>query len=148
MFIAFLLQQLRVAVGAVDRDVAGRAVLVARTAQVVERRRLRAEVRAANRRVTLDAELRDGRSFQALRIRRAVRLVTRRAVSDRDRSVLEDERAALVRMAGKTWRFARECQPQTLDARTAMRFVTGRAFHSAASEAMRVRFVAEGRHLR
>src|SRR3954451_7146149 len=74
--------------------------------------------------------------------------MTRRAVSDRYGAVLENERTALVGVAGKTWRFARGRHPQTLDARTAVRLVTRRTFHSAASEAMRVRFVAERRHLR
>src|ERR1700710_1785110 len=103
MFIAFLLQQLRIAVGAVNGDVAGGAVLIARAAQVVERRRLRAEGCAADRGVTFDAELRDGRSFESLRIRRAVWLMAGCALAGGDGAVLEDERTAFVGVAGDAW---------------------------------------------
>src|SRR5204862_495964 len=117
------LEQLRRAVGAVNRHVAVGAVEIARIGQVVERRRLRAECVAGDRRVALDAELPDVGALQTPRIRRAVLLVAGRAFADGHRSVLEDERAALVGVAVEAGRLAGERGPQRLARRTSVRLM-------------------------
>ena len=96
-----LLQQLRRQVRPVHRDVAGRAVAVARQRQVVERRRLRAE-RLRRRRSSSGRRGRAGRHvahWSMLRVVGAVRLVAGEAVAGRSRDVVEDEGPALLGVA-------------------------------------------------
>src|SRR5688500_13751439 len=78
------LQQLRRAVGAVHRDMAGRAVLKPRIGDVVERRRLRSGSGHLCRRVAFEAELRDRGSLELMRVLRAVRFMTAAAIAGRD----------------------------------------------------------------
>src|SRR4051794_25353043 len=98
--------------------------------------------------MTLDAELADVRADQPVAIGRAVRFVAGHAVADSDGAVLEDERAALLRVAGDARQFAGIRPAQHLASGASVRLVAGAALHAAGAEAMRVRLVAERGDLR
>src|SRR5216684_2301375 len=73
--------------------------------------------------------------------------MTGHAVADRQGAVLENERTALVGVAGKTGELAGARGAQVVSSRKPVRLVTGRALHAAAPQTMGVWFVAERRHL-
>ena len=66
------------------------------------------------------------------------------AFADRNRSVLEHIRAALIGVAIEARRFAGAREAQAVSAGTPVRLVTRVAFHSAAPEAVRIRLISEG----
>lgn len=81
-----------------DRGVANRALLVSHLCLVMQARRLWRKF-FGNARVALETKLPDRCSFQHLGVARTVRYVTSRAALELCRSMLENERALLIRMA-------------------------------------------------
>ena len=137
------LQQLRRSIRSVNRDVTGRAVLIARTRDVVERRRLRADRRHRHGRVTLQAELRYGRAAKLFWVHRAVRFMTAQAIAYCIRAMLVDMSVAFVGVTSDARQIAAGGGAEILAARSRVRIVAGRALHPTLSQTMRERLVAE-----
>src|SRR5579864_3028070 len=140
-FIRLLLEELRRQIGPMDRDMARSAVAIPRQRDVVERRGLGAEGIRLDPRVAFEAQLVDIRALQHLGVRRAVLLVAAQAVLGRDGGeagrMLEDERAALLRVTVQARRLAGPRQAKALLARAAVRVVAGHAVHDAVDGPMR-----------
>src|ERR1039457_4037206 len=140
-----LLQKLRRALGTVHGDVAGRAVLISRQRDVVERRRLRAQSPRRERRVTLETLRGDRRPLQLVGIRGAMWNVAARAVAGDAVDVREDERTAHLRVAGDAAWFAASRLLHRVLGRAAVRVVAGHAGKRALLQPVRVRKRPEGR---
>ena len=118
------------------RHVTGRAVLIPRAPEIVERRRLRPEGLAVKDAVTLETELSDPRPLERHRVGRTVRFVTAHAGTGDVAHVRIDEGPSLLGMARNADRLARTIDLEARLAAAAVRVVARNALEPAAIEIM------------